>query len=114
MAAPTHYRKEKQPAAFETAESRLRHAVIYREFRDVDSHVLAFCTEADRQLEQIPSGEARHKAVLRHVLDTLEWTRLMLCAARTACAAKLERAALIDRYLGTQTPDPQSLTRLDF
>jgi len=100
--------------ALEAAETLLRHAVIYREFASVDSRVGAFCAEADRQLKKCNAGDARHKATLVRVLDTLEWTRLMLCAARAACSAKLERAALIDRYLGTQAVEPRSATQLDF
>jgi hypothetical protein len=102
------------PETFESAETQLRQAVIYRQFRDVDPLLMAFCAEADRRLRTLNAGDARHKSTLLHVLDTLEWTRFMLCAARTACAAKLERAELIDRYLGTQTAEPQPLTRLDF
>ena len=98
---------------FESAEARLREAVIYRQFREVDSRVVAFCAEADRHLQKLTAGDARHKATLTRVLDTLEWTRLMLCAARTACAAKVERAALIERYLGTQTSEPLPATQLD-
>jgi hypothetical protein len=100
--------------SFESAEALLRRAVIYRQFREVDSRVAAFCAEADRQLGTLTPGDARHKATLVRVLDTLEWTRLMLCAARTACAAKVERAALIDRYLGTQSSHPRPETQLDF
>lgn len=100
--------------SLESAEALLRQAVIYRQFREVDSRVTAFCAEADSELQQLNAGDARHKATLTRVLDTLEWTRLMLCAARAACTAKLERAALIDRYLGTQTSDPIPATRIDF
>jgi hypothetical protein len=102
------------PETLESAETQLRQAVIYRQFRDVDSRLSAFCAEAERRLRTLNEGDARHKSTLVHVLDTLEWTRLMLCAARTACAAKLERAALIDRYLGTQIAEPRPITRLDF
>ncbi len=101
------------PESFENAENQLRHAVTYRHFREVDSRVTAYCGEADRQLRALGAGDARHKALLAHVLDVLEWTRLMLCAGRAACAAKLERAETIDRYLGTQTADSMPATRFD-
>ena len=100
--------------SLESAEALLRHAVIYRQFRDVDSRVAAFCAQADRHLQTLTAGDTSHKATLTRVIDTLEWTRFMLCAARTACAAKVERAALIDRYLGTQSSDPRPATQLDF
>lgn len=100
--------------SFENAEHLLRYAVTYRRFQEVDSRIHAYCEEADRQLQTLSAGDTRHKATLARVLETLEWTRLMLCAARTACAAKVERAALIDRYLGTQSSDPRPETHLDF
>jgi hypothetical protein len=99
--------------AFENAENLLRHAVTYRHFREVDSRILAYCQEADRQLQLLPDHDVRRRALLTRVLDVLEWTRLMLCAARAACSAKLERAVMIDRYLGAQIAEPRPATRID-
>jgi hypothetical protein len=101
------------PEPLESAENLLRHAVIYRQFREVDLRVVAYCNEADRHLKSLPERDMKHRVLLTHVLDVLEWTRLMLCAARAACAAKLERAVTIDRYLGTQTAESQPATRFD-
>ena len=98
---------------FETAESQLRHAVTYRQLREVDSRIHAYCTEADRELSGLPEHDPRRRDLLTRVLDVLEWTRLMLCAARESCAARLERATMIDRYLGTQTPAARPETHFD-
>ena len=102
------------PASFENAEDLLRHAVTYRQFSDVDALVHAYCSEANLHLRSLTEQDPRHKETLTRVMDVLEWTRLMLVAARTACGAKLERAALIDRYLGSQTAEAAPATRLDF
>jgi hypothetical protein len=99
--------------ALEQAEDLLRHAVTYRHLHEVDSRVLAYCSEADEQLRLLPEQDSRHRALLTRVLDMLEWTRLMLYAARAACAAKMERVATIDRYLGTQTAEPRPATHFD-
>ena len=98
---------------FENAESQLRHAVTYRQLREVDSLINAYCAEADRELSALPEHDPRRRDLLTRVLDVLEWTRLMLCAARESCAARLERATMIDRYLGTQTPAPLPDTHFD-
>jgi hypothetical protein len=99
--------------SLDTTETLLRRAVIYRHFREINSRIVAYCSAADQELKSLPEHEARHEALLTHVLETLEWTRLMLQSARAACAAKLERASLIDRYLGTQVPELNPSTRLD-
>jgi hypothetical protein len=99
--------------SFERAEALLRRAVIYRQLREVDSHIYAYGAEADRELKALPDHDRRRRDLLTHVLEVLEWSRLMLCAARDSCAARLERATLIDRYLGTQTPAPRPESHFD-
>jgi hypothetical protein len=98
---------------FDNAEARLRHAITYRQLREVDSRIHDFCAEADCELKALPEQDPRRRDLLTHVLEVLEWTRLMLLAAREACAARLERATVIDRYLGTQIPAPRPDTHLD-
>jgi hypothetical protein len=101
------------PTPFEHAEALLRHAVTYRRLREVDSRIHAYCAEANRELKTLPKHDSRRRDLLTRVLEVLEWTRLMLLAARESCAARLERAAVIDRYLGTQIPAPRPETHLD-
>jgi hypothetical protein len=102
-----------QTNPLDDAETLLRRAVTYRQFREIDPRLTAYCREADRELKSLTAHDPRHKALLTHVLEVLEWTRLMLQAARAICAAKLDRAVLIDRYLGTQVAGAVPSTRVD-
>ena len=61
---------------------------------------MAYCDAARGHLNTLPPKSSRHQAALTHVLDFLDWSRLMLCAGRAANSQRLKRAALADRYLG--------------
>ncbi len=104
---------EMRPTQLGKAEERLRHAVAHQEYAEAGSHIVAYCDAARDHLDTLRDQDSRHRAALKHVLDVLEWARLMLCAGRAADSRRLERAALADRYLGRR-PAAAPSTLIDF
>jgi thioredoxin-like negative regulator of GroEL len=101
-----------RPHSLEKAEKLLRHAATYQEYDRVDARIAAYCDAARQHLAALTVRDSRHRAALTHVLDVLEWSRLMLCAGYAAQSQRLQRAVRADRFLGPQTFSAPT-TRLD-
>jgi hypothetical protein len=101
------------PEALEQAEARLRHAVAHQEFEEMDVRIAGYCDEARRHLDSLSTQDARHRTALQHVMDVLDWARLMLCAGHAARTQQLRSAKLTNRYLGQQPLNVPSL-QIDF
>jgi hypothetical protein len=104
---------DRLPQPFEEAEARLRRVVTYQQYEDAEPQIVAYADSARHHLAALSHSAARHRDDLVHVLAVFEWVRLMLRAGRATCTSRLERAAMVDRYLGTQTFNPPVI-RLDF
>jgi hypothetical protein len=93
-------------ARFSEAEQKIRRAVTYQEYGELESGIIAYCDAVRSHLSTLPAPDSRHRATLTHALDFLEWARLMLCAGQSMCSGRLQRAIFAGRFLAP--PPPQS------
>jgi len=93
-------------------EHDLRSAVTHRRYADVERLAQLFCAAAETQARSLPPGSAAKEEIVRHVEDTLEWARLMLCTARAATADELRRLPFLTRYVGAPEP-PRARVGID-
>jgi hypothetical protein len=98
--------------SFDAAEARLRRSVAYGEYDELDTIIAAYCQAGRSHLDDLPGGDQRHHSALTRILNTIEWSRLMLCAARASNSRRLDRALRATRYLPSRHSAPT--TFVDF
>jgi len=96
---------------FSKIENELRGAVIHRRYADVERLTQLFCAAAETQAKSLPAHDPGRAEIARHVEETLEWARLMLCTARAAVADEMRRLPFLRRYVGSA--EPRAGVRLD-
>jgi hypothetical protein len=107
MATAQAHRADRSAVQVEEAAKQLRDAVLRREYEGIEARIVVYCDAARDRLntlkgEDLKNGDERGRAALNQALDLLEWTRLMLCVGRAACAGRLKRAAFAGRFLDPQ------------
>jgi len=98
--------------SLDAAEARLRRSVAYGEYNELDTIIASYCQAGRSYLGDLPGGDPRHRSALTRILNTIEWSRLMLCAARASNSHRLDRALRATRYLPSLNSAPT--TFVDF
>src|SRR5579883_2192143 len=81
-----------------TLERDLRRAAERRQYREIERLAELYCQAARRRLEAMPRGCPGAQRIARDAVALLEWTLLMLYAARESCRADLQRVSSLRRY----------------
>jgi hypothetical protein len=93
-------------------ENDLRTAAVQRRYTDVERLARLYCSAAEAQAKSLPRGDPRIAQMVRHVEATLEWSRLILCAARAIAADELSSLPLLSRYI-SPSGAPRASLRVD-
>jgi hypothetical protein len=83
-------------------ESELRRVVADRRYAAVESLARAFCAAAAAEAAALPARDPDVSRIVCHVVEVLDWARLMLSTARADCAVELKRVAMLNRYLARE------------
>ena len=85
-------------------ENDLRSAVKHRRFAEIGRLAELFCAAAETRARSLPAGDPAREQLARHVEETLDWARTMLCVARAATTEEMRKLPFLTRYVGTTEP----------
>jgi hypothetical protein len=93
----------------QSIEEELRRAVESHAFDEVARLVPSYCTTAEAHARALPPDHAVLRGLASEVDRFLYWVWLMTSTARSQCAADLDQAATVGRYLHSSPKDSPGL-----
>jgi len=85
--------------AFSRIENDLRNAVRLRRYAEVERLAQLFSAAAVNRVRSLAPGDAERANLVRHAEEVLEWSRMMVSAARASTADELRHLPFVKRYL---------------
>jgi hypothetical protein len=85
--------------SLQRVEAELRREAVCQRYPEVQRLVVSLCRGAANQTSAMPAGDPRILEIAGWVDKILEWTRMVLTAARASQAAKLRQVHFLKGYL---------------
>jgi|ERR1035438_716735 hypothetical protein len=86
-------------ASLRRIETELRRESAGHAYPEVERVAISLCQAAAEETKVLPAGDSRILEIAAWVDELLEWTRVMLMAARASQAAELRQIYFLKGYL---------------
>jgi hypothetical protein len=80
-------------------ETELRREAACHHYPEVERLLVSLCQAAAEETKLLPAGDSRILEIATWVDELLEWTRVMLMAARASVASELRQAYFLRGYV---------------
>jgi len=87
------------PERLQASERELRRAIARRQYGDLPRKLKDLHRIVDEDIADLPACDPRRQEIVRWMLATIKWAKVMLATQRQICLGRLKLLPKVGRYL---------------